>query len=747
MPGDPDYRAEPDLARPTTAQQRAANTPPEGPFTEFPGMAQFAENVRPYMPSPRDVLGALEAFPPDAAAARAAAALTTGAGRFLMSPVSSLESGFNAIVNPAIRTFKTALGSGVSEAESAARTAREAATGVTEGLRAKTLAPVTQTVEQEAARAAEVQKRLDAIASALAQLAERDVLQATVRPGELPATLAEQRAAHQAGAGAPSILQAREGALSRLRERANTIRAQIKILGGSELDAQHAIAEAEERSLAARAAAENFAAELSSRPTITKEEFGSRVRSIVQNLHDRGEEARSKAAGFNKAVSEAPEGLIVPTKDIIKNIYTILERTANPEIENPLKAVISRLTTPQPVERLASRMTLSGVAQDVEQGTENVPAMTLERADSLRKWLNQVISSKKITLENGGQGSVSAAIRELTDIRDSLSTAAGEAHKPYKKALETWARLSDPLRQTTGKGALRRIIQTDTQAREELLGTADVVGHLINQAKSGKPVITSLIAEDPELVNAARYYFNRRLFSGQTAPSVSRLDTFLGNNEGVLRQFGLYDEFKTLAGARAAGDKAIAQAGEAIAQAQKTARQIAQARKTATQAETATTRLIPKQAQRVAEAVPTAAEDIAAARAKRATQAAARLEKQTSTLRPALTKAQSRQREYQALETELAPGNSTPTESVAKAKVAAKKMFDDGIITQNEYNAFLGHIQEAKTAIERATETEKTVEAARTARAKAQRNLLIAAGAVLGARSAAHTAYGYFSDR
>ena len=703
----------------------------------LPGIAPYAEAIRPYLPDRRklvkEAMGLLEGSPvaPEARSAeelaklgamgirgagKAASTLAELGGSTVQGTADLLSGGGRLIASPfknVADRVSTALGSGVRGAEKTAAEAQAAAEAANQSLRSTVVAPVAKTAEAANLEAAAAQKRLDALAQARAQLAERDAQIATPsRPGELPQTVAEQRAARQAGAGG-TMQDVRENALSKFRERLAAVRARVRGLGGSEQEAVHAAEAAETATMDARQAAEAYSENLLSRPSITPEAFGLEVRGIVQNIHAKAIEAREQTARFGQAVESAGNERIVQTQDVMTYIDEALGKTRNPEIENALKSIRSRLEN----------------TETVGKETTRIQELTLEQADSLRKYLNQVISSKRITLENGGQGSVSAAIRDLTNVRNTLMTAAGDAHPPYRTAVETWARLSEPVREFTGKGSLRKFIQTDLQSREDLLGSADVVGELLRQAKAGKPVITSLVARNPELVNSARMYFNRELFRGQAAPSVARLDSFLKSNENALRQLNLYEEFQTIAGAKAAGEKAVKIAENAARAAKAEVTAAGKDIRRALSAETQATRTVGAQEKRVIAAAPAeTAEGIAADRAARAARAETQLGIKTAQTEKTLAQAENRRTNYQALLNQIE--KSTPTGAVAKSKEAANKMFKDGVINSDEHRALLSHIQETSDKMDRVTATAANVLTAKEARVRAQRDLAIAVAAL-----------------
>ena len=191
------------------------------------------------------------------------------------------------------------------------------------------------------------------------------------------------------------------------------------------------------------------------------------------------------------------------------------------------------------------------------EGKKKVSALSIESADSLRKALDRIITTKKIQYANGTEGSAAAALHHLTEIRGRLVGAAETAHKPYKEALSEWRRMSRPLDIAQRKGPLKKVLDVDLFSQDLLRGSAEIAGAIIRRAKEGHPVFTRLLQINPEIRNGAKAYFNRELFAAEKVPTTDKLRNFLKDNEGVLRQLNLYDDFSTVARARAAGDDAM----------------------------------------------------------------------------------------------------------------------------------------------------------------------------------------------
>jgi len=83
------------------------------------------------------------------------------------------------------------------------------------------------------------------------------------------------------------------------------------------------------------------------------------------------------------------------------------------------------------------------------------------------------------------------------------------------------------------------------------------VGSIIQRAQKGSQVFSRLMTENPEIQEPARLYFTRDLLGRGSPPTPAQFKTWLKNNEGALRQLGLYEEFSTLARSRITAQNAV----------------------------------------------------------------------------------------------------------------------------------------------------------------------------------------------
>jgi hypothetical protein len=142
-------------------------------------------------------------------------------------------------------------------------------------------------------------------------------------------------------------------------------------------------------------------------------------------------------------------------------------------------------------------------------------------------------------------------------LRVSLIEATPQA---YRKALGEFSTLSRPLDIVERQGALKRVVDIDPISTAEKLTEAQVVGEVINKARAGNPVFTRLLEGSPQLKDSARLYFTQDLFSKGVVPTEASVRTWLKSNERVLRQVGLYDEFKDIRTAKETAQRAVDEA-------------------------------------------------------------------------------------------------------------------------------------------------------------------------------------------
>lgn len=584
---------------------------------------------------------------------------------------------------PAIASRIPRMTTATTRAEGAAKKALAEAESQSSALERQVSGRLSQSIEQAQARGSAAETRLGQIDQALQQIAERDAV---------AAARAQNRALDPA-----AVSELRRRVTRRLQDDVAAATNEARQAGlsaeAARAEALERVALAEQKKIDAANVVERLAEVVAARPQIDAAEFGERLRTTVRQIADRFESARSRAAGFGNAVESAGTQPIVPTSDISAYINRY-SGPGDPSLRQVL-SVIGR-ETKTPVE-----------------GGEPLNALSVEAADSLRKYINNVLASRRIRYEGGEMGVDAAAIHHLTQIRNMLEQAAKNAHPPYGRALDTFRRLSEPaeFRQMQVGGALRKLFARDVRTQNELLAASDVVGEMLRKSRGGYPVFEGVIASNPELVNAARMYFNRELFFGGRTPTTEQLRGFLQQNERALRSLGLFEEFSTIREARGAAQRAMENAEARIRQAKADVRGIE-----AAEARTAPSRrLISTAKGRQLEALRgiESAEDIARASAQRAREAETRLGRERARIEPEVERSRVLARDLRTAQINIE--RAAPGESVSAIRPAINRLRREGALSDADYGRWVTEMQAVDDAFAASAKAAKDAEEARKA--------------------------------
>ena len=528
-----------------------------------------------------------------------------------------------------------------------------------EELRGVTKALTQEEIAAQNQIAAKAESDLSRIRQAQEQIANRD-------------QVAMERAARQSGAPVEAMADIKEASLMRQRDRVAKAQSLAKEAGLNEAETKVILSEVESRAVQSEAAVQQLEQRLLSGEQMRPEQFGNILRDAVENIRTTGVAAREELAGFGKAIAGAGNRPIVNTEPIIKRIDKILKNVRDPSIENALRTIQNQLTT-------------------VVRGKE-IGALNIQSTDSLRKALDRIISTKQIQMANGMSGDAAAAVHHVSEIKDMLLRNS-RVYPPYKEALAKYAQLSRPLDIVERKGPLKAVLDADSMSQEFLRGSADVAGRVIQRAKEGHPVFTRLLQEDPEIRNAAKAYFNRELFGAGRVPTTDALRRFLQNNEGVLNQLGLYEDFNTVSKARAAGDAALAQVKKDITQAKSAVSEATSIERQAQRAITEQERIrsLALKRQAAVEKSEVAPEKIATDVKNRALQAESRLKTEATAPTAAKAEAESRADVLNRFATELETVDLNQVST--KANEIAKNLRIKGSINDTEYAEMLRQIK------------------------------------------------------
>ena len=430
-------------------------------------------------------------------------------------------------------------------------------------------------------------------------------------------------------------------------ERSKAAQAAYEKAGMSTKEAQAEAARAEQAYTEAQQSADAMEKELLARPTATKEETGEIFQNTVQKYADTREAARRQQVGFDKVIANAGDKPVVNTAGIKAEIDKHLAGIKNPPLEQ----------------------TLNQIKELVGDND-----LTLAQADSLRKYLDSVLQARE-----GSPLAVAGEARGIVGkVKDTLMdglTASGEPNREaYAKALADWRRLSRPLDIVERKGALKGVIAKDPMSESYLMDQAKVVDHIISKARTGSPVFTKMLEENPELREPARRYFTQDLFGGEHMPTESGLRTWLKTNEIPLKQLGLYDDFRDIKTARATAQAALDAAKGVVSEAKQGVKTAADSERIAAE-KTSSEGKLAKMAQSRAESAQKAA-----GTPEKPTKAPSSVQQKITNLRTTRDRLRSFQTEVQ---------NAKPEEVAGKIRTLGKSLVNDGVIDQKQYDALL----------------------------------------------------------
>lgn len=523
-------------------------------------------------------------------------------------------------------------------------------------------------VEAEAAAAAAQKAKhvaeLNEIEKVHHQIAEREHLRART-----------DRDIRQAGDPTAAI-SLRQDATAKMRERVRDAERAAREAGLTAQEARAHAVEQERKILDAENAARTIEEEHLVLPTTDAVTLGKQIQAAAAATEEKYVVAREQGAKFGEAI-EKDGDKIVRTNAVGAYIKEAARDTANPELVSAFKFI----------ER--------NIKNEIEGGAV-AKGMTLRKANSLRKQLDSIISSKQLKLENGvAVGLDAETLHHIRQVRRLLNKSAFQTSKDYEQALINFRKLSRPLDQFQRKGALKDIVAKDSLSDDFIKAHADVVGAVLRREKSGKSVFAELVKQDPTLVDSAKTYFHNELFgAGDTkkVPTIAALRAFIAKNERVLTELGIYDDFATLKSAREAGQQAIERARgefEAAKSGVKSAEQLSEEAVDKVAAETRLRKLALERQKQAMGAVNTS-DDIAKTASEKAEAAALKLKnraKETESkirdLSAKKAEAESKVLSYTADINNLGAGEART--SMSSANRLADKMLKDGVLDSTQH--------------------------------------------------------------
>lgn len=346
-----------------------------------------------------------------------------------------------------------------------------------------------------------------------------------------------------------------------LDERVNALTKQAEAAGVKTENAKKAAEEHVGRAADAEKAVDTIAAETTSKPGMSKEDFGKSIYKTAADLKTKYSDIRKKESGYAKALEDAGDAPIVDTTGPIQVLKDRVKMTkGDAPMGAVLKEIEQRLTSTQP-----------GGEGDV--AAQKVSASV---ADSTRKFIADILRAKKL-----GETAIDQETAvTLSMVSDALKQPLYEASPALREASAKWAELSKPLdilRKEGGKkGGLKGVLSADPASVDAAMEMADITGHVIKKANAGNKVFDRLLSESPDLRESARLYFSRDLLGNGKVPSDAALKDWLTKNEGSLKQLGLYDEFSNVARATRTAERAADEAGSMVKQTAAEAKKAAQ---------------------------------------------------------------------------------------------------------------------------------------------------------------------------
>lgn len=463
----------------------------------------------------------------------------------------------------------------------------------------------------------------------------------------------------------------------------------MKAAGLSEQQAKAAVDAAESAAENARKGVEALEQDLAARPMATKEEFGANVRALVEGIRDRLVQERTNAAGFGRVIAEAGSEGRVDTAPIIAEINRLRENVRNPNLESVLNRIEATIT--EGGERGAGGMQAEMNAL-FEPPTPAAPQnLSIGQAESFRKYLNSIIETRQIKDMSGTAMAVDketlAVVSRLANQLDEVATAAGDPFREaYGQALQTFREMSRPLDLFERKGPLSAMRAADPVSEAYRMSEAQVADAIIQKANAGHPVFERLLAESPELRDAARMAFSRDLFGGETQVNMGQ---WLRRNERSLRQLGLYDEFRDLKTARETANNLVKEADVGVREAKAGATEAGKAAREAEGEARKATSLSKKSETRLSDAMRAVQADAEVPKdvTQRAASARSALESKAREFGRTIEQQQKVQERFSTLQTRIQ--NAPPKKIASEIRQIGKTMVDEGVITQAQYAEML----------------------------------------------------------
>lgn len=268
--------------------------------------------------------------------------------------------------------------------------------------------------------------------------------------------------------------------------------------------------------------------ELLANPTMDKNTFGGKLRTILEDIKKKYAPIRSEKADYAGIKTKYGDKAVVSTDNIANLAKKDFEQSGSQAEKNFLSQIIKNLET---------------------DGKNNI---SVTKADSNIKTLDKMIDG----FEEAGYAINKDMAIKFQKYKDML---IAQTPKEYQTARKTWQELSRPLdivEQRTG-GGLAQVLEENSLSLQDKLADAQVVGEVIKKANQGHPVLSRMLAESPDLKESARLYFAQDLFGAKIAPSETELARWIETNGNALDQLGLRPQFQNMRNAKATAQEAV----------------------------------------------------------------------------------------------------------------------------------------------------------------------------------------------
>ncbi len=355
---------------------------------------------------------------------------------------------------------------------------------------------------------------------------------------------AEGRDVRQAD-DAAAISKFKQDVTTRARENVAEAEAQAKRAGASTERSRGYAVEQQQKALEAQESADAIAKQVADSPKMSREDFGKLVQDTAARTQEKYEKAREDAAQFKEAMDSAPKGAIVDTSSVLSKLTQIERSTADESLKGVIAQARRNLTTPH---------------IQADGTTALRPRIALANADSLRKVLNQAISSGEMTLQGQVSAKTSAIVHNLLQVRDLVQSAAGAAHPPYAQAIKAWADNSrGPLDEFLPKTVGAKITQEQAFSGQMQMNAGRVTATILNDVRQGGGALGLLARENPEIVAATDKYLMRELTGGdgqkKLTPAV--VSNFIDRNKSALDSLGLTSKYEQIRDNLAGAQKGV----------------------------------------------------------------------------------------------------------------------------------------------------------------------------------------------